>query len=46
MAEHGCYQKEKNRKIMEAILWELRTGASWRDIPEKVCPYKNAYNRF
>ena len=31
---------------MEAILWKLRTGAAWRDIPEDLCPWKTAYNRF
>ena len=46
MAQHGCYQKEKNREVMEAILWKLRTGAPWRDIPRELCPWKTAYNRF
>jgi len=31
---------------MEAILWKLRTGAAWRDIPEDLCPWQIAYNRF
>ena len=31
---------------MEAILWKLRTGATWRDIPQEFCPWKTAYNRF
>src|SRR5688572_30036556 len=31
---------------MEAILWKLRTGAPWRDIPNDLCPWKTAYNRF
>jgi hypothetical protein len=31
---------------MEAILWKLRTGAPWRDIPQELCPWKTAYNRF
>lgn len=46
MAQYGCYQKDKNRDVMEAILWKLRTGAPWRDIPEELCPWKTAYNRF
>ena len=46
MAQHGCYRKDKNRDVMEAILWKLRTGAPWRDIPEELCPWKTAYNRF
>ncbi|WP_372845082.1 transposase, partial [Psychrobacter sp.] len=39
MVQHGCYQKEKNREVMEAILWKLRTGAPWRDIPRELCPW-------
>ena len=31
---------------MEAILWKLRTGATWRDIPQEFCPWQTAYNRF
>ncbi|SDE19485.1 Putative transposase of IS4/5 family [Psychrobacter pacificensis] len=31
---------------MEAILWKLRTGAPWRDIPEELCSWKTAYSRF
>ncbi len=46
MAQHGCYQKENNREVMEAIPLKLRTGAPWRDIPKELCPWKTAYNRF
>ena len=46
MIQHGCYQTENNRAVMEAILWKLRTGAPWRDIPQEWCPWKTAYNRF
>lgn len=46
MKNHGYYEKEKNREVMEAIFWKLRKGAPWRDIPEELCPWKIAYNRF
>ena len=46
MREFGCYQSKNNYNIMEAILWKLRTGATWRDIPQELCPWKTAYNRF
>ena len=26
---------EDNRNIINGILWRLRTGAPWRDVPEK-----------
>ncbi|WP_216936940.1 MULTISPECIES: IS5 family transposase [unclassified Acinetobacter] len=43
---HGCYCSKNSRNIMEAILWKLRTGATWRDIPQEFCPWQTAYNRF
>ena len=46
MIQHGCYQTQNSREVMEAILWKLRTGAPWRDIPKELCPWKNAYNCF
>ena len=46
MKYHGCYCSKNSRNIMEAILWKLRTGATWRDIPLEFCPWKTAYNRF
>ena len=42
----GCHRWKNDRNVMEAILWKLRTGAPWRDIPIELCPWKTAYNRF
>lgn len=46
LVSHGCRRSKNNRNVMEAILWKLRTGGPWRDVPEKFCPWKTAYNRF
>ena len=27
---YGCYRSRNSKKIMEAILWKLRTGGPWR----------------
>jgi transposase len=35
-----------DRKILNAIFYILRTGAPWRDLPERYGPYTTAYNRF
>jgi len=43
---NGCHRWKNDREIMEAILWKLRTGAPWRDVPVEFCPWKTAYNRF
>ena len=46
MKEKGCHRWTHDREVFEAILWKLRTGAPWRDVPEEFCPWKTAYNRF
>lgn len=30
----------------ERIFWVLRSGAPWRDLPERYGPYTTVYNRF
>ncbi len=32
--------------MVSAILWVLRTGAPWRDLPERFGPWSTAWNRF
>jgi len=35
-----------DRRVLNGILWVLRTGAPWRDLPERYGPYTTCYNRF
>jgi hypothetical protein len=42
----GCYDAKNGREVMEAILWKLRTGAQWREIPSEFCPWQTAFGRF
>lgn len=35
-----------HRVIISGILWVLRTGAPWRDLPEHLGPWSTAYSRF
>ena len=35
-----------HRLVVEAILWRLRTGAPWRDLPAEFGPWQTAYSRF
>jgi transposase len=34
------------RPIFEAILWILRTGAPWHDLPDRYPPYQTCHRRF
>ena len=35
-----------HRTILNGILWKLRTGAPWRDLPERYGPWSTVYSRF
>lgn len=35
-----------HRTVLNGILWHLRTGAPWRDLPEWYGPWQTAYSRF
>jgi transposase len=35
-----------HRLIINGILWILRTGAPWRDLPERYGNWKTVYSRF
>ncbi|WP_228004492.1 IS5 family transposase [Amycolatopsis sp. YIM 10] len=34
-----------HRQVINAILWKLRTGAPWRDLPGRYGPWKTAHER-
>lgn len=35
-----------HRTILNGILWILKTGAPWRDLPERYGKWTTVYNRF
>ena len=35
-----------NRRFINGVLWILRTGAPWRDLPEVYGDWKNTHRRF
>jgi len=35
-----------DRRVLNGILWVLRSGAPWRDLPDNFGPYTTCYNRF
>lgn len=34
------------RKVLDGILWVLRTGAPWMDLPRRYPPYQTYHRRF
>lgn len=37
--------RHDDRRVVNGILWILRTGAPWRDLPERYGSWKTAWNR-
>ncbi len=35
-----------HRVVVEAICWRLRTGAPWRDLPDRFGPWQTVWARF
>jgi hypothetical protein len=35
-----------DRRVVAALLWLTRTGASWRALPERFGPWHTAYSRY
>lgn len=35
-----------HRRIVNGILWVIRTGAPWRDLPERYGSWSTVYSRF
>lgn len=34
------------REVLDGVLWILRTGAQWQDLPERYPPYQTCHRRF
>jgi transposase len=35
-----------NRAVLDGILWVLRSGARWKDLPRDYPPYQTCHRRF
>src|SRR5690554_6861461 len=44
-AKHGPARVD-DRRVLSGIFYILRTGAPWRDLPERYGPYTTVYNRY
>ena len=39
-------QWKDHRQVVNGILWKLRTGSPWRDLPERYGRWQTCYDRF
>lgn len=39
-------QWRDHRRVIDGILWKLRTGAPWRDLPERYGPWRTVASRY
>ena len=39
-------QWKDHRQMLDGILWVMKTGAQWRDLPGRFGPWKTVYGRF
>ena len=37
---------QEARPIVDAVLWVLRTGAPWADLPRRFPPYQTCHRRY
>jgi putative transposase len=44
--EHVGRTAEDNRRFVNGVLWMLRSGARWSDLPERYGKYKSVHTRF
>ncbi len=44
--EHVGRTAADNRQFINGVLWVLRTGARWHDLPERYGKYKSVHTRF
>jgi transposase len=44
--EHVGVTAKDNRNFINGVLWIFKTGAPWRDLPERYGHWKNVHRRF
>jgi transposase len=39
-------QWQDHRRVINGVLWRVRTGTPWRDVPARYGPWQTCYDRF
>jgi transposase len=42
----GPRSRRGDRDFVNAVIWRVKTGVQWRDLPERYGSWKTVYNRF
>jgi transposase len=43
---HRGHAYVDHRRVLNGILWRVKTGAPWRDVPARYGPWQTCYDRF
>jgi len=43
---NGGRPRLDDRRVLNGITWKIRSGAPWRDVPERYGPWRTVYTRF
>lgn len=46
LRQHGIYDKPKLRMMVEGVLYRMRVGCPWRDLPSKFGRWNSVYQKF
>jgi transposase len=44
--KHTGRPRRPDRDVLNGILWVLRTGAQWKEMPNRYPPYQTCHRRF
>ncbi len=42
----GGRPRTDDRRVLNGIVWKIRSGAPWRDVPQRYGSWKSIYTRF
>jgi len=46
LPRHGRRSNRGDRSFVNAVVWLMKTGSPWRDLPDRYGNWKTVYNRF